>query len=70
MKPTYTDNEGNAVEPSTMIKVIDMQRNNRILTALTIAIYIMIAIVLWLIYYVIKNNVLNNVVATCGKCIG
>ncbi len=65
MKPTYTDNEGNAVEPSTMIKVIDMQRNNKILLALTIAVYIMIVIIVWGIWYIISNNVVNNIVANC-----
>ena len=65
MEPNYTDEKGNKVEPSTMIKVIDIQRNNKILTALTIAVYIIIIIGVWGIWYIIDNNVLNNIVANC-----
>ena len=65
-EPTYKDKLGNKVEPSTMVKVLDMQRNNKILTALTIAVYIMIAIVVWGIWYIISNNVVNNIVSHCA----
>ena len=64
-EPNYTDNKGNKVEPSTMIKVIDMQRNNRILTALTIAVYIMLVIVLWGIWKVISTGAVNTYISHC-----
>tara|TARA_R100001530_G_C4234841_1_gene133681 strand:- start:266 stop:448 length:183 start_codon:yes stop_codon:yes gene_type:complete len=43
----------------------DIQRNNRILTALGLILSGFFFYLFWLTYYVIKNNVLNNIVANC-----
>ena len=43
----------------------DIQRNNRILTALGLILLGFFFYLFWLTYYVIKNNVLNNIVASC-----
>ena len=43
----------------------DLQRNNQILLALVIIMFIWTLIGLWLIYYIMENNVINNIVAAC-----
>jgi len=43
----------------------DIQRNNSILTALGLILSVFFFYLFWLTYYVIKNNVLNNIVASC-----
>ena len=64
-EPTYTDEKGNKIESSTMVRVIDIQRNNKILTALTIAVYIMILIVLWGIWKILSTGAVNTYIAQC-----
>ena len=43
----------------------DIQENNRWLKAVAVILLLFFAYLIWLTYYVIANNVLNNVVARC-----
>ncbi len=43
----------------------DIQRNNRILTALTIAVYTMLVIVLWVIWKVLSTGAVNTYISHC-----
>ena len=68
-KLQYKDSEGNIGEGQ---KQTDLERNNKILEKLVtvgrlfvIIFGCLIFTIIWLITYVIKNNVLNNIVASC-----
>ncbi|MEK6882253.1 MAG: hypothetical protein AABY22_21725 [Nanoarchaeota archaeon] len=43
----------------------DIQINNRWLKALAVTMFLFFVYVIWLTYYIIQNNVLNNIVARC-----
>ena len=65
MQNTYKDEHGNVMERNTMVEVIDLKRNNKILAALTIAVYLGIVIVLWIIWKVLSSGAVNNYIAAC-----
>ena len=68
-KLQYKDEEGNIGVGNTLT---DLERNNRLIdkgikvlvyfAALLTAVF---AVMIWLIYYIITNSVLNNIVANC-----
>ncbi len=62
MEPMNIKTKNGIAEP---MPLSDIQRNNRILLSLTIAVYIMIAIVLWGIWKVISTGAINNYIAQC-----
>ncbi len=43
----------------------DIQRNNKILVVLTTIIAGFLIYIIWLTWYIISRNVLNNIVARC-----
>lgn len=52
------------------LPLTDIQMNNKLLKRLLLIILILgslsLLYIFWLTYYIIKNNVLNNVVAMCS----
>lgn len=54
--------EGGIAKP---MPLSDIQQNNRLLNMLLGVFVIWTTIFLWLIWYVIKNNVVNNYIAHC-----
>ena len=67
-EPTYTNNEGKQVPPSTMIERTEIQLNNRLLAFLVGILAIWTLMALWLIYYVLRYNVVGNVLKVMGSC--
>ncbi len=65
MQELYKDEHGNQIERKTMVEVIDLKRNNKILMALTAAIYMGIVIMLWIIWKVLSTGAVNNYIAAC-----
>ena len=68
-KLQYQDEKGNVGEGQTLT---DLERNNKLLEQhKKILVYFAIlftgvfAVMVWLIYYVISNSVLNNIVSNC-----
>ena len=54
--------KGGIAEP---LELSDIQFNNRWLKVIAFSLFLFFCYVIWLTYYVISNNVVNNIVAKC-----
>ena len=61
-KPMQLKTESGIAEPMPQS---DIQRNNQILLALTMAVYILICIFIWGIWKVLSTGAINNYISAC-----
>ena len=66
--PKYFNNNDTEIDPSTMIPTNDIRENNKWMrlhfmleSVKTILAFFIVLIMLWMIWYVIDNNVLGNI---------
>ena len=66
-KPEYVDEKGDTLYGYSQVSL----DNNTFWTkAVVVVLSLILVYIVWITYYVISRNVINNIVATCGRCLG